>query len=585
MPALSPFKSLPSSPTPDWPWLTLRAVLVAEQGDQRCGRIRVPEVAALWGCSPKTARRILQRWQAAGRCHYVPGQGRGQWSQLTFMGQAEPEIRALAAALVQAGRLDEWSRLNTLGFPVSWTRPPEVGQLFGLHTSPAGQDRLRLLITRPLTSLDPLRSWVTLESWLLHQVFDGLTAQDVGSPLRPALAHHWEVSTDGLTWRFHLRKGVRFHHGRRLTAEDAAFTLRRVTAEAAWSLPGLADVTALDDWTLQLKLCRPDPLLPHRLAQTPLLIQPADAPAQGMELCGTGPFCFSAFAGGLRLRAFDGHYAGRPLLDEAEFFYAPPGTAGGVVELQGAEAIPPQTRTEVERGVQFLIWNARRPAAHDPALRLALAELHDVQTFWQETGRTAQPLATSFFPEFSAQRPARERSLERARRQLEDALLPVPPLTLYVLPYPEARAEAEWLVARAAALGLQISVEVFGLDDERQLDQHADLVLMGEVAGADTALSFWTAMHSPQLLFRRLLPATLLAEVEAALSGLGQDEQSQRAAITAAEGMLQVSGWVNLTHHRVKQASLSAGLRGAAPDIYGRVGLRGLWVNRWPLEN
>lgn len=42
------------------------------------------------------------------------------------------------------------------------------------------------------------------------------------------LAHHWESNDDGTQWVFHLRKGVRFHHKRELTAHDVVFTFNRL---------------------------------------------------------------------------------------------------------------------------------------------------------------------------------------------------------------------------------------------------------------------------------------------------------------------------------------------------------------------
>ncbi|HXJ84327.1 MAG TPA: ABC transporter substrate-binding protein [Candidatus Methylomirabilis sp.] len=44
----------------------------------------------------------------------------------------------------------------------------------------------------------------------------------------PALAQFWKASRDGLTWTFTLRKGVKFHHGREVTAEDVVYSLTRL---------------------------------------------------------------------------------------------------------------------------------------------------------------------------------------------------------------------------------------------------------------------------------------------------------------------------------------------------------------------
>src|SRR3989441_9226280 len=44
----------------------------------------------------------------------------------------------------------------------------------------------------------------------------------------PALAEFWKASRDGLTWTFTLRKGVRFHNDREVTAEDVVYSLTRI---------------------------------------------------------------------------------------------------------------------------------------------------------------------------------------------------------------------------------------------------------------------------------------------------------------------------------------------------------------------
>lgn len=79
----------------------------------------------------------------------------------------------------------------------------------------------------------------------MHNVFQSLLRRDPDTnQLVPELAERWESSDDGLTWRFFLRNGVRFHDGRPLTAADVKFTFDRlfdpsVTAE---SLRGDLDI-------------------------------------------------------------------------------------------------------------------------------------------------------------------------------------------------------------------------------------------------------------------------------------------------------------------------------------------------------
>ena len=56
---------------------------------------------------------------------------------------------------------------------------------------------------------------------MIKSLFDGLMDYEPGTTtLRPGLAESYEISDDGKTFTFHLRKGVKFHNGRALTAED-----------------------------------------------------------------------------------------------------------------------------------------------------------------------------------------------------------------------------------------------------------------------------------------------------------------------------------------------------------------------------
>src|SRR5499426_380303 len=59
-------------------------------------------------------------------------------------------------------------------------------------------------------------------------MFDSLVELDQNLNVRPLLAESWEVSRDGLTYTFKLKKGVRWHDGKPFTARDVAFTFYSV---------------------------------------------------------------------------------------------------------------------------------------------------------------------------------------------------------------------------------------------------------------------------------------------------------------------------------------------------------------------
>ena len=78
---------------------------------------------------------------------------------------------------------------------------------------------------------------------VLENVFDTLVEPDADLEMRPALAESWDVSPDQLTWTFHLRRGVTFHDGSPLTADDVVYTYRRIIDEELSNADKLSAVT------------------------------------------------------------------------------------------------------------------------------------------------------------------------------------------------------------------------------------------------------------------------------------------------------------------------------------------------------
>ena len=77
---------------------------------------------------------------------------------------------------------------------------------------------------------DPAETIIGTSFMVLYGLHDALVKPLPGKGVAPALAEAWTVSPDGLVYEFVLRKGVRFHHGEPVTAEDAKFSLERYRA-------------------------------------------------------------------------------------------------------------------------------------------------------------------------------------------------------------------------------------------------------------------------------------------------------------------------------------------------------------------
>ena len=96
--------------------------------------------------------------------------------------------------------------------------------------APGGSITIGIPLEPP--NLDPsATSAEATQDVLYANVFEGLTRIEEDGSVGPALARDWDVSADGLSYRFHLRAGVRFHDGSALTAEDVRFSLERARAE------------------------------------------------------------------------------------------------------------------------------------------------------------------------------------------------------------------------------------------------------------------------------------------------------------------------------------------------------------------
>ena len=76
--------------------------------------------------------------------------------------------------------------------------------------------------------------YVGAEDIVLKPVWENLLSRDPKTgDMIPLLAERWEVLDGGRTWRFYLRKGVRFHNGQELTAEDVQFTFASIVKEGS----------------------------------------------------------------------------------------------------------------------------------------------------------------------------------------------------------------------------------------------------------------------------------------------------------------------------------------------------------------
>ncbi|MDP7281661.1 MAG: ABC transporter substrate-binding protein, partial [Candidatus Poribacteria bacterium] len=137
--------------------------------------------------------------------------------------------------------------------------------------SPSGT----LIIAENLSpeNLDPANSQNSTVDQLMLGMYDTLVQFSAGeTTVSPRLASDWSASADGLTHTFNLRKGVTFHDGSALTADDVVWSMNRHIAEGSPSSIGafftlVKEWKAVDKHTVKLTLSSPDADMPFKLTQ------------------------------------------------------------------------------------------------------------------------------------------------------------------------------------------------------------------------------------------------------------------------------------------------------------------------------
>jgi peptide/nickel transport system substrate-binding protein len=223
--------------------------------------------------------------------------------------------------------------------------PPPPPELSG-PAEPAYGDAIVEGSIGDASNLIPYIASDTTSSGVTGLVYDGLVKFDKNMDIVPSLAQSWEVSEDGLTITFHLRKGVKWHDGQPFTSADCLFTYRFVTdpetpTPYAADLMEIETAEAPDPYTFQVKYKRPfsralyawlGDIVPKHLLEG-VKVQESSLARHPI---GTGPYKFLSWKAGtsIELKSNPDYFDGRPYLDRYVIKVIPD-TATMFLELKG----------------------------------------------------------------------------------------------------------------------------------------------------------------------------------------------------------------------------------------------------------
>ena len=181
--------------------------------------------------------------------------------------------------------------------------------------------------------------YVGAEDVVLKPLWENLLSRDGKGNLIPMLAEKWQVSDGGRTWKFHLRKGVRFHNGTEVTAEDVRFTFASIAKEGSANsmAPEFRTIKSMEvegPYTITVRFDKPFVTLGNRVTQglfaSVAYIQSKkhiEAGEDGAERqpIGTGPWKFVEHVRGDRLvyEAVQNHWRATPHFKRLVFLKVP----------------------------------------------------------------------------------------------------------------------------------------------------------------------------------------------------------------------------------------------------------------------
>lgn len=342
------------------------------------------------------------------------------------------------------------------------------------------------------TNLDPRIGTDAMSERIGGLLFDALVRKDEHYQFQPWLALSW-AQPDPLTLTFHLRNGVRFHDGRPLTAEDAAYTINSlidgslVTSKAG-AFTSVARAEAPDPFTLTIRLKRPDASLLFNLSDGLFGVVPRGSGKDlGLAPIGSGPFRFLTQHQDdeVLVERNPNYWAGPPHLQRIRFAVIPDAVtvalelqkgsvdiASNQLTLDTVHALRNRPGLAIETApgspVMYLNFNVARGPLADPRVRQAIAFAIDraaiVHAAWRDQATLAETLLPAGHWAAAAGAPRYPHEPVRAQALLQSAGYQASPdgtrlrLEMKISTDETTRLLAEILQQQLAAAGIALTL-------------------------------------------------------------------------------------------------------------------------------
>ena len=370
----------------------------------------------------------------------------------------------------------------------TWAADPQAGGRLNLLVQPEPSSLMLGIATNASTNL------------VSGAIFESLLRYDEKLNPQPSLAKSWEISSDGLTYTFHLQDNVKWHDGQAMTSADVKFTveefLTKTQPRHRTIMAYVKSVETPDAATVVFQLKVPFesfirvfgyktmPIVPmHIYKGTEFATNPANTTP-----IGTGPFKLAEWRKGsfIKLTKNSDYYLkGKPYLDEVIYQIVPDGAARSAAFETGAIDVLPGGTMETfdipqlaamegacvtEKGweysapVSWLWLNNRNAPLDNPKFRQAIMYALDRElakdVVWSGYGKIANGPIASTTPFYSQQQPVYTHDLAKAKALLKEIGYDGKPLKLLPLPYGETwQRWAELVKQNLAEAGIPLDIQ------------------------------------------------------------------------------------------------------------------------------
>jgi peptide/nickel transport system substrate-binding protein len=354
------------------------------------------------------------------------------------------------------------------------------------------------------------------------QLVEGLVGYNEGGVATPLLAQKVDLSADGKTYTFTLRKGVKFHNGAELTSADVLWSWQRyMDPKTEWRCTSEFDgrsglkveaVTAPDAHTVVMQIDKPNALFLDTLARTDCamtaILHKDSVKADGSwdKPIGTGPYKFGEWKRGeyFTMTAFEGYqspgqgkadgYVGskRPLLKEVKFLVVKdPATvkAGLISGALDLSEILPSDAAELKKNPKLTVVAAPNAVRHvfliqtrdavmgNQKLRQGIAAALDmdeiVAAFYNDLGKpNTSPIysGSSYFGE--AQKQGHVYDPARAKKLIQESGYKGEVIKILANKRPIVPSFPAAVVAQQMLQAVGVNAEIEVLDWATQLDRY-----------------------------------------------------------------------------------------------------------------